>query len=146
MVTNNNARRLNGSCLCSSHTGTPGLVHNCRSSSTNGLRYTSMSLPGCLGPWMSTGIIMNFRFMHTKEEGYRCIDSRARCCDWSSALQKDSGHLYLDQTLSSLRHLQTLRTPCRSFSTAAHQRGVSTSRLSYAFLYVIATTWHALCF
>jgi hypothetical protein len=25
-----------------------------------------MSLPGCFGPWMSTGIIMNFRFMHNQ--------------------------------------------------------------------------------
>src|ERR1041384_7839189 len=64
MVTNSNARRSNSSYVFSSHTRTPGLAHNSKSSSTNGLRYTSMSLPGCLGPWISTGIIMNFRFMH----------------------------------------------------------------------------------
>lgn len=64
MVTNNNTCRLNSSCLCSSHTRTPFPFHNYKSSSTNGLRYTSMSLPGCLGPWMRIGIIMNFRFMH----------------------------------------------------------------------------------
>ena len=64
MVTNSNACRLNSSCLCSSHVRTLFPFHNCKSSSTNGLRYTSMSLPGCLGPWMRTGIIMNVRFMH----------------------------------------------------------------------------------
>src|SRR3954467_6657246 len=64
MVTNNNARRSNSSYLFSSHTRTLGLAHNSKSSSTNGLRYTTMLLPGCLGPWISTGIIMNFRFMH----------------------------------------------------------------------------------
>src|SRR4051812_47228413 len=53
MVTNSNAHMSNSSCLCSSHTRTPGLAHNSKSSSTNGLRYTSMSLLGCLGPWMS---------------------------------------------------------------------------------------------
>src|ERR1041385_33650 len=49
MVTNSNARRSNSSCLFSSHTRTPFPFHSCKSSSTNGLRYTSMSLPGCLG-------------------------------------------------------------------------------------------------
>src|SRR3954464_12345768 len=67
MVTNSKACRSNSSYLCSSHTRTPGLPgvpHNSKSSSTNGLRYTSMSLPCCLGPWMRICIIMNFRFMH----------------------------------------------------------------------------------
>src|SRR3954466_10035402 len=66
MVTKSNARRSNSSCLSSSHTRTPGLAHSSKSSSTNGLRYTSMPLPGCLSPWMSTGIRMNFRFMHNQ--------------------------------------------------------------------------------
>src|SRR3954470_754860 len=66
MVMKSNARMSNSSCLSSSHTCTPGLAHNSKSLSTNGLRYTSMSLPGCLGPWMSTGIMMNFRFMHNQ--------------------------------------------------------------------------------
>jgi hypothetical protein len=66
MVTKSNAQRLNSSCLCSSHTRTPGSAHIYKSSSTNGLRYTSMSLSGCFGPWISTGIIMNFRFMHNQ--------------------------------------------------------------------------------
>ena len=66
MVTNNNAFRSNSSYLCSSHARTPVPFHSCKSSSTNGLRYTSMSLPGCLGPWMSTGIIMNFCFIHNQ--------------------------------------------------------------------------------
>ena len=64
MVTNSNTLRLNSSCLCSSHVHTPFSFHSYKSSSTNGLRYTSMSLPGCLGLWMRTGIIMNFCFMH----------------------------------------------------------------------------------
>src|SRR4051812_14845467 len=64
MVTNNKACRSNSSGLCSSHTRTPFPLHNCKSCSTNGLRYTSMSLPGFLGPWIRTGIIMNFCFMH----------------------------------------------------------------------------------
>jgi hypothetical protein len=66
MVTKSNARRSNSSCLCSSHTRTLGSAHSYKSSSTNGLRNTSMSLPGCFGPWMSTGIILNFRFMHNQ--------------------------------------------------------------------------------
>ena len=69
MVTNNNARRSNSFCSCSSHTRTPGLSYSCKSSSTSGLRYTSMSLPGCLGPWMSTDIIMNLRFMQNQGIG-----------------------------------------------------------------------------
>ena len=56
MVTNSNACRWNSYCLCSSHTHTLFPFHSCKSSSTNGLRYTSMSLSGCLEPWMSTNI------------------------------------------------------------------------------------------
>src|SRR3954469_22414784 len=82
----------------------------------------------------------------TREEGCRYIESRARCCDCSSAPQKDSCHPYLDQTISSLRHLQSLESISRFFSTVTHQQGVSTSRLSYGLLCAIATTWHALCF
>src|SRR3954471_13878603 len=67
MVTKSNALRSNSCSVCSSHTRTPGLAHNSKSSSTNGLRYTSMSLPGCFGPWISTDIIMNFCFMHNQE-------------------------------------------------------------------------------
>jgi hypothetical protein len=66
IVTNSNTRRSNSSCFCSSYTHIPGLFHNCKSSSTCGLRYTSMSLSGCLGPWISTDIIMNIRFMHNQ--------------------------------------------------------------------------------
>ena len=66
IVTNNNARRSKCSYLRSSHTRTPSLFHKSRSFSISGLRYTSMLLPGCLGPWMSTGIIINLRFMHNQ--------------------------------------------------------------------------------
>src|SRR5215216_1188277 len=48
MVTKSNARRSNGSPLCSSHIRTPGLSHSYKSSSTNGLRYISMGLPRAL--------------------------------------------------------------------------------------------------
>src|SRR6185503_3768946 len=41
------------------------LCHSNNSSSTNGLKYTSMSFPGCFGPRISIGIMMNFRFMHS---------------------------------------------------------------------------------
>jgi hypothetical protein len=68
MVTNNKARRLKSCRSCSSHILTPSLLQSCKSSSTNGLRYTSMPLPGYLGPWISTGISMNFRFMHNQGE------------------------------------------------------------------------------
>ena len=47
MVTNSNACSPNSSCLYSSQTRTPSSNHNCKSLSTDGLRYTSMSLPGC---------------------------------------------------------------------------------------------------
>ena len=65
MVTNNNARRLKSSCLYSSHIRTPFLCHSNNSFSTNGLKYTSMSFPGCFGPGISICIMMNFRFMHS---------------------------------------------------------------------------------
>ena len=77
IVMNNNARRSKCSCLYSSHTHTPVLLHKSRSSSTNSLRYTSISLLGCFGLWMSTGIIMNFRFMHN--HGGRLQIHRVTC-------------------------------------------------------------------
>jgi hypothetical protein len=65
MVTNNKARRLKFSYRYSSHIRIPSLCHSNNNSLTNGLRYTSMSLPGCFGPGISTGIMMNFRFMQS---------------------------------------------------------------------------------
>ena len=65
MVTNNIARRSRSSCLYSSHICTPSSHHSNKSSSTNGLRYTSMSFSGYFGPWISIGIMMNFCFMHS---------------------------------------------------------------------------------
>jgi hypothetical protein len=65
MVTNNKARRLKFSYQYSSHIHTPSSYHSNNSSSTNGLRYTTMSLPGCFGPGISTGIMMNFHFMQS---------------------------------------------------------------------------------
>ena len=63
IVTNNNARRLKFSCLYSSHIRTPSLPQSNKSSSTNGLSYTSFL--GCFGPGISTGIMMNFCFMQS---------------------------------------------------------------------------------
>ena len=77
MVTNNNARRLKSSCLYSSHIRTPSSRHSNNSSSTNGLKYTSMSFPGCFGPEISIGIMMNFRFMHS--HGGRLYMHRVTC-------------------------------------------------------------------
>ena len=65
MVMNNNAHRLKSSCLYLSNIRTPSSCHSNKSSSTNGLRYTSMSFPSCFGPGISTGIMMNFYFMHS---------------------------------------------------------------------------------
>ena len=48
-------------------THTPSSFHSSKSSSTNGLWYTSISLPGCFGPWISINIIMYFRFLHSQE-------------------------------------------------------------------------------
>jgi hypothetical protein len=50
IVTNNNARRSKCSYLYSSHTHMPMVLHNYKSFSTNGLRYTSMLFLGCFGP------------------------------------------------------------------------------------------------
>ena len=147
MVTKSNARRSNSSPLCSSQTRTPGLAHNCKSSSTNGLRYTSMSLPGCFGPWMSTGIIMNFRFMHN--QGGRLYKYRVTGPVLWLLLCSPKGLMP-----SALRPNHTLlassanssRTFFRFFSTATRQRVLSTFRLSYGLLCAIASPWHALCF
>ena len=65
IVTNSNGHRLKFSCLYSSHIRTPSSPQSNKSSSTNGLRYTSMSFPGYFRPGMSTGIMMNFRFMQS---------------------------------------------------------------------------------
>ena len=48
-----------------SHIRTPSSPQSNKSSSINGLRYTSMSFLCCVGPGISTGIMMNFRFMQS---------------------------------------------------------------------------------
>jgi hypothetical protein len=65
MVMNKKARRLKFSCRNSSHIRTPSSCHSNNSSSTNGLRYTSMSFPGCFGTGISISIMMTFRFMQS---------------------------------------------------------------------------------
>src|SRR6185295_12501615 len=51
---------------CASHIRTPSSFHNNRRSSISGFKYTSISLTGCFGPGISTGIIMNFRSIHNQ--------------------------------------------------------------------------------
>lgn len=52
MLTNSNSCRLNYSCLSSSYTGTPSFFPGSFRCSSNGLRYTTMSLPGCSWHWI----------------------------------------------------------------------------------------------
>ena len=66
MVMKCNARRLKCSSACTSHTQTPCSFNSNRRSSTSDFKYTSISLPGCFGLGISTGIIINFRFIHNQ--------------------------------------------------------------------------------
>ena len=65
MVHNRTARSVNSSLRCPSKAWTP-VSHYNFNSSINGAKYTSMSLPGCLGPEISRDNIMNLRFMHNQ--------------------------------------------------------------------------------
>ena len=65
MVQNNMARKVKFSRLYASHTYTPSF-HNVTRPSSNGARYTSISFPGCFGPWISSDIKMYFRFIHSQ--------------------------------------------------------------------------------
>ena len=136
----NNARRSKFSCLYSSHTRTPSGFHNNKSSSTDGLRYTSISLPGCLGPWISSGINIYFLFMHSQEGRLTYKGSQAMYCDCSPTHRMDSFHLYLNQTLCSLGRCQNLGIVYPRFSTETHLQGVSSADLAYAFLCATAST------
>src|SRR6185436_13537533 len=131
IVTNSNARRLKFSCLYSSHIRTPSSPQSNKSSSTNGLRYTSMSFPGCFGPGISTG---------TMVEDCTYKESQAKCYDHCSSHQKDSCHLYPNRTLCFSHPNQIQGTFYLFYSTATHQRGVSTSSLSCIPLCAIAST------
>src|SRR3954469_15296733 len=71
----------------------------------------------------------------TKEEGCRYIESRARCCDCSSAPQKDSCHLYLDQSISFLRHQQSPESLSR-FSPQSTINGVPQHPVFLTFFHV----------
>ena len=140
IVTNSNARRLKFSCLYSSHIRTPSSPQRNKSSSTNGLRYTSMSFPGCFGPGISTGIMMNFCFMQSHGGRFTYKESQAKCYDHCSSHQKDSCHPYSNRTLCFSHPNQIQGTFYLFFSTVTPQRGVSTSSLSCVPLCAIAST------
>jgi hypothetical protein len=64
IVTNNNPRIVKCSRLYLSHTLTPSFYIIMRSS-THGSKYTSISFPGCFGPWINNGIIRYVLYMHS---------------------------------------------------------------------------------
>src|SRR6266508_1643199 len=66
MATKIMARSVKHSCLNSSHTSSPSF-HSFAISSSNGSRNTSISFPGCFGPWISIDSIRYFYFIHSHE-------------------------------------------------------------------------------
>src|SRR5438128_5967467 len=66
MATKIMACNVKHSCLNSSHTSSPSF-HIFAMSSSNGSRNTSISFPGCFGPWISIDSIRYFRFIHSHE-------------------------------------------------------------------------------
>src|SRR5436189_5398024 len=64
------ARSVKHSCLNPSHTSSPSF-HSFAISSSNGSRNTSISFPGCFGPWISIDNIRYFRFIHSHEGMFR---------------------------------------------------------------------------
>src|SRR6266498_4722980 len=66
MATKIMARSVKHSCLNSSHTSSPSF-HSFAISSSNGSRNTSISFPGCFGPWINIDSIRYFRFIHSHE-------------------------------------------------------------------------------
>src|SRR5438105_13240375 len=70
MATKIMARNVKHSCLNSSHTSSPSF-HSFPISSSNGSRNTSISFPGCFGPWISIDSIRYFRFIHSHEGMFR---------------------------------------------------------------------------
>ena len=119
---------------------TPSFFQNNKSSSTNSLRYTSMSLPGCFVPWISTCIIMYFCFRHSQEGRLN--------------IQRVTGHVLwllphspnrfipfvLKPNLMFLGLLSKSGIPYPHISTVTHLQGVSLADLAYAFLCATALT------
>src|SRR5437016_14547490 len=66
MATKIMARSVKHSCLNSSHTSSSS-SHSFAISSSKGSRNTSISFPGCLGPWISIDRIRYFHFIHSHE-------------------------------------------------------------------------------
>jgi hypothetical protein len=99
----------------------------------------SMLLLGCFGPWMSTGIIMYFYFMHSQEGGLNIHRVTGHVL-WLLPHWMDSFRPYLNQTLCSLHPYENLEILCQRFSTRNHLRGVSTSDIAYALLCATTST------
>jgi hypothetical protein len=140
IVMNNNARRLMFSYRYSSHICKPSPCHNNNSSSTNGLRYTSISFPGCFGPGISIGIMMNFRFMQSYG-GRLYIHKVTGQVLWLLLISpKGLMTSILKGILCSSHPVQRTRKFYLFFSTEIHQLGVSTLCLAFVLLCAIAST------
>jgi hypothetical protein len=126
MVMNNKAHRLKFSYRYSSHIRTPSSCHSNNSSSTNDLRYTSMLLPGCFRPGISTGIMMNFRSMQS--HGGRLYIHRVTGQVLGLLLISLKGFMpsVLKGILCSSHPVQSLGKFYLFFSTRTHQPGFST--------------------
>ena len=85
IVTNNMTRRVKYSRLYSSQMSTPWDQSSLRSS-TNGLRYTSMSLPGYFGPKMHINVIARLLWAWDQNGHYDIFplvtQPRKRVVDW----------------------------------------------------------------
>jgi hypothetical protein len=140
MVMKSNARRLKCSSACTSHTRTPSSFHSKRRSSTSSFRYTSKSLPGYLGPRISTSIIMNFHFIHSPG-GRLYIQSVTGQVLWP-LLCSPKGLMpsILKPNLMFLASSAKAGNVMSTFLHWAHNWGVSTYYLASSFLYAIAST------
>ena len=138
IVTNSNARRLKFSCLYSSHIHTPSSPQSNKSSSTNGLRYTSMTFSWLLWArdkhWHHDELLFHvdpwWKIVHTKSH---------RPSAMTTAHLTKRIHAIHIQTETYVSHIQ-FKFRVLFFSTATHQRGVSTSSLACVPLCAIAST------
>src|SRR6266498_1894202 len=106
-----------------------------------------MSLLGCLGPWISTSIIMYFCFMHN--QGGRLYIHRVTCQVLWLLLMSPKGFIpsILSPNLMFLTSFSKFGYVLSTSSTAIHQQGVLALCLPchYCELCAIASTGHALC-
>ena len=139
VVTKSNAQRLKWSSTCASHIRTPSSFHNNRRSSISGFRYTSISLPGCFGPGISTGIIINFRFIHN--QGGRLYIQSVTCQVLWPLHCSPKGFMpsVLKPNLIFLASFANVGNVLSTFLHCNHQRGVSTYCLAYVLLCAIAS-------